>query len=400
MRINVTEKHLAVARDLVRETHEHGGLAPVDLDRFWADQALAGADPFGRNIPQVPMATYCNWECVFEEMGIPQDWKRWNDDPQWRLELSRAYNVKAEKIVGRKLLDETPPAPAGPAWPAVKELHDIFEMENRWDDISQSWWWHQAASTQTELAALLDRVEKRLENLREFLLPPTWDSCRQKLLAAGIKPPLYRGQRGPVTLACSMLGVENLIFLILDNPALAARLRDVMLRAMIEKGRVQDEEAGFTPATAPHGFGFADDNCMMLTAEMYEFFALPIVQGIWARYSPEPADGRYQHSDSAMGHIVPVLARCNMTGVNFGPTVMVDHIRRHMPTTVIHGQLAPFTFSRNDEMGIVAEFLRDYELIADTRGLLFATAGSINNGSRLTGMRLIMSAIQRYGRYA
>ena len=33
------------------------------------------------------------------------------------------------------------------------------------------------------------------------------------------------------------------------------------------------------------------------------------------------------------------------------------------------------------------------------RGLQFGTAGSINNGSRLTGMRLIMSAIQRYGRY-
>jgi hypothetical protein len=27
------------------------------------------------------------------------------------------------------------------------------------------------------------------------------------------------------------------------------------------------------------------------------------------------------------------------------------------------------------------------------------TAGSINNGSRLTGMRLIMSAIQHFGRY-
>ena len=63
------------------------------------------------------------------------------------------------------------------------------------------------------------------------------------------------------------------------------------------------------------------------------------------------------------------------------------------------GELAPFTFSRNDEEGIVSEFLRDYDLIGDTRGLLFTTAGSINNGSRLTGMRLIMSAIQHFGRY-
>jgi len=35
----------------------------------------------------------------------------------------------------------------------------------------------------------------------------------------------------------------------------------------------------------------------------------------------------------------------------------------------------------------------------ESRGLVFTTAGSVNNGSRLTGMRLIMAAVQRFGRY-
>jgi hypothetical protein len=47
----------------------------------------------------------------------------------------------------------------------------------------------------------------------------------------------------------------------------------------------------------------------------------------------------------------------------------------------------------------VAELLRDFELTREKRGLVFATAGSINNGSRPTGMRLIMAAIPRYCRY-
>ena len=78
---------------------------------------------------------------------------------------------------------------------------------------------------------------------------------------------------------------------------------------------------------------------------------------------------------------------------------MVDKIREHLPNAVIHGQLAPFVFSRNEEVNIVAELLRDIELAGDERGLLFATAGSINNGSRLTGLRLIMAAIQEFGQY-
>ncbi len=48
---------------------------------------------------------------------------------------------------------------------------------------------------------------------------------------------------------------------------------------------------------------------------------------------------------------------------------------------------------------MVAEFLRDFDQARPQRGLRFSTAGSVNNGSRLTGMRLLMAAIQRHGRY-
>ena len=48
---------------------------------------------------------------------------------------------------------------------------------------------------------------------------------------------------------------------------------------------------------------------------------------------------------------------------------------------------------------MVAEFLRDMEQAREKRGLVFTTAGSINNGSRLSSMRLLMAAIQRYGQY-
>ena len=169
--------------------------------------------------------------------------------------------------------------------------------------------------------------------------------------------------------------------------------------AMLERARILDEEAGYSPETAPRGFSFRDDNCALLTPEMYEFFGYPILKGIFERYAPDPGDRRYQHSDSDMAHILPVLGRLDLTGVNFGPTLSVSQIREHLPRAVIYGQLAPFTFSRNEEEKIVAEFLRDFDQAREHRGLVFATAGSINNGSRLTGMRLIMSAIQHFGRY-
>jgi len=388
--------HERCVRELLAETRAHDGLAPVDPDRFWADQAVAAADPFGADIPQVPLGIMMSWECIPTELGVESDPWRYMHDKEWALELNKAYNDRAERIVGRRLLNEASPSEK-PRFPGHKGLNDLFEAKNEWH--AGSWWLQQSAHGEDELRALLDRVETRLDDLRAWMLPPDWDERKAECLAAGVKPPLYRGQRGPVTFATSVYGTEEFLFLVLDNPDLAVRFRDAILRGMLGIAAVLDEEAGHTPETAPRGFGFCDDNCCLMTPEMYELFAYPILKGVFDRYSPDSGDNRFQHSDSAMGHLLPLLGRLDLTGANFGPTLTVSEIREHLPNGVIHGQLAPFTFSRNEEEKIVREFLRDFEQARAARGLRFATAGSINDGSRLSGMRLIMAAIQRYGRY-
>ncbi len=399
MSVHVTEQQRATAEAFVAKAQAHGGLAPVDLDRFWTDQAKAQANPWADDCPQVPLGIGMTYECLLGELGLPEtpeNWDRVQRDQAWQIELAKPYNDRAESLIGRRPLAETRPDPQR-AWPGTKGLHDIFEARNEWH--GGSWWLQQSADSPSELEALLDRVESRLSNLREFVLPPDWAEAKDRLTALGLKPPLYRGQRGPVTFATSIYGVQNLLFLILDQPELAARLRDLMLRAMLELGRVLDEEAGYTPETAPHGWGWADDNCCLLNPDMYEFFGYPILQGIFERYSPHPGDARGQHSDSDMGHLLPLLGRLELTWANFGPNLTVTEIREHLPRAVIHGQLAPFTFSRHEEVDIVAEFLRDFEMAREHKGLCFATAGSVNNGSQLSGLRLVMAAIQEYGRY-
>jgi len=394
--VHLKESHLCQAEKLVAKAKAHGGLAPLDIERFWADEEQARKDPWAKDCPQVPLGIRMSNECVFDELGEPEDWHRLFHDEAFRVDLEHRYNDKAVPIVGRRLLGEHRSDPKL-AWPRVKELYDIFEAKNVWHDWS--YWLQQSAHSEDELKALLDRVEKRLENLREFILPPNWAEEKARLTALGGKVGIYRGQRGPVTFAMSIFGAEPLIFLIMDNPGLAGRFSRLILRAMLERARILDEEAGYTPATAPHGWWWADDNCALLNAEMYELFGWPVLKGIFDRYSPDPKDGRYQHSDSDMGQLLPLLGKLNLNGCNFGPNLTVTQIREHLPHAVIQGQLAPFTFSRNEEVNMVAEFLRDLEMAREKRGLMFTTAGSINAGSKLTGMRLIMAAIQEYGRY-
>ena len=102
---------------------------------------------------------------------------------------------------------------------------------------------------------------------------------------------------------------------------------------------------------------------------------------------------------SAMGHLLPLLGKLDFTWVNFGPTLTVSEIRDNLPRAAISGQLAPFAYMRNESERIVLECLRDFEMAGDGRGLIFAPAGSISQGTRLTSMRRTMAARQRYGRY-
>ena len=386
--------HIAKMDSLLKETRANGGLAPLDLEQFWADQDAAAADPFGEDIPQLPFGKMLTYETMFDELGIEEDFYRLEHDEDWRLKAAKAFNDKAEGIVGRRLLNETKSDP-DLSYPEVKGLHDVFEAKNVWHD--RSYWLQQSANNEGELEALLDRVEAR--DIRKFILPDNWAEEKERLSALGVPVPRYRHQRGPVTFACSVYGPENLIALILTNPALAERFRDAIKNTMLAIARVLDEEAGQTPETSRRGFAFLDDNCVLLTPEMYEFFGYPILKAMFDQYAPGPRDTRFQHSDSAMGHLLPVLGKLDLTGTNFGPTLTVSEIREHLPNAVIQGQLAPFTYSRNDEEGMVLELLRDFDMAREKRGLVFATAGSVNNGSRLTGMRLLMAAIQRYCRY-
>lgn len=398
MSVFLKEHHIRIAEEVVKKAHANNGLAPVDIERFWADQQKASADIWAKDCPQLPLGFQnMSDECVFAELGLEEDWVMYHHNPVKLLSLVKKYNDKSEKIVGRRLLNESEPTPADRKWPQIKQLNDIFESENVFEKTS--YWLKQSANSEPELSALLDRVEKRLENLKSFMLPPNWAEEKERLMKLGLQVPLYRGQRGPVTFAMSIYGVENLIFLLVDNEKLAARFSKLIERAILERARVLDEESGLAPDKLPHGWFWCDDNCCNLNVEMYRFFAYPIIKSVFAKYSPDPGDNRYQHSDSDMAHHLPALQELGIKVCNFGPKISIDQIREHMPNTEIHGQLAPFTFSRNEEVNLVAECIRDFEMSKEKKGVRFSTAGSINNGSRLTGMRLVMSAIQTYCRY-
>ncbi len=370
----------------------------LDIEQFWKDEETAHNDNcFSKDAKQVALGIRMSDECVFAE--LKEEGEPWGyTPPERRLELNKRYNEKALKIVGRKLLSEAPPTPKDSIFPACKQIGEIFGGKYVFD--GKTTWLEGQINDEFDLENKLNEIDKL--DLRAFVLPENWETEKKRIFEKyGKKPSMFTSLRGPVTLATSVFGVENLIFLIYDSPELATRFADTIGNVVNTYFDIFREEAGYTAENFPHGFSVFDDNCSLLNNELYEIFGYRALKKIFDHCAPNENDYRYQHSDSAMEHLLPQLSRLNLTACNFGPTVTVEKIRKHMKTTRIDGALAPFTFMSNDEEKIICEVKRDCQQakVDDIRGLNLSTAGSINNGSLLTSMRTVMAAIQNYGRY-
>jgi uroporphyrinogen decarboxylase len=375
----------------------------LDVEQFWKDNDIAMMDNcFNPNAPQVAMGIRMSVECVFDELG--EKGEPWGKNPPELMgRLCRLYNDKAEKIVGRRLLSETYPR-NWEKFPPIKMIGEVFGGQYVYNN--GVFWLEGNVKTPQDLEKVLDNVDRM--DIRSFILPPEWEDAKRKVFESSGETLdlLHYGRRvrGPVTLATSICGIENTVFWMYDEPELMHRFFDTIEKVILQYVSIVDEEAGEEKRKSQHkssGFRFSDDNCCMLTPELYEEFAYPVLRHVFDTVCPEPDDYRYQHSDSPMEHLLPILAKLNFRAVNFGPTVLADKIRKYIPGARIDGCLSPMVFMSNNDEAIIAEVKRDCEMSKNLnfRGLCIDTAGSINFGTKLTSMRTVMHAIQKYGRF-
>ena len=92
-------------------------------------------------------------------------------------------------------------------------------------------------------------------------------------------------------------------------------------------------------------------NQISVHSEFYREYCFPVLQTVLNALAPGHAR-RYQHSDSAMGHLIDQQYELGIREVNYGPTVDAGLIREKMPDALIHGQLPPFLLRNGSPQAI------------------------------------------------
>lgn len=360
---------------------------PLDLAVFWQenDQAMAAAPADRRRIP---IAFSVDDHYLLETLNPPSTLRFYNDFA-YRMALHRQMNDIMASALGRRFFPEdTHQAPDPVRFEVVMGAHwDLREGGTPWLEST--------VEDESDLDRIIERAERL--DMRTAALPEdfiekriAWEKATGKTLRLG-----GGWSRGPATMATSILGTTNTCLFMMDEPERMDAFFDVLGRKLVEYNRVLMEATG---NTAVAGYGIADDNCCLFPPAQYERFCAPVLARLFAAFAPERTHRRYQHSDSAMGHLMPILHDLGVNAVNLGPTLHPLDIRKAMPNAEIHGQLPPMLLRNGTPEEIVAAVRRDLDAVGGDGRMVACTAGSMAGGTPLANFLLYMETVDRYGR--
>ena len=355
----------------------------LDLKVFWDENAVCQGFTTGKPRCSASFSPDDHW--IFEFVDVPSTIRYYHDKP-YRDALHREVNQVLREHVGRAYFDED-------TWEhSPKRIENLFGCYFSYRERSTPWL-TPVTKDPDEFARVLDQAEAT--DLRTWTFPEEcveeWERRKQE----GKRPPvLGTGSRGPATVMTSVLEPDVLFYWIYDRPELIRRFRDILTRKMVELNLLLREFSG----NALLGWSITDDNSTLFSPALYREYCYPVLEQVMSVLAPGDAP-RYQHSDSAMGHLLDQQYALGIRGVNYGPTVDAGLIRQRMPDAMIHGQMPPFLLRNGRPEEIRRRIVDDFHKAGATGGLDVTTAGSLAAGTGVGRMRWFMQCVQNECRY-
>ena len=357
--------------------------AGLDLEAFWAENSRC--EEFTTHKPRCAVSFSPDDHWLFEFMHVPST-LRYYQDKTYRDALHRQANQIARQYVGRTFFDED-------TWVhSPRRIENLFACEFSYTEGATPWL-TAATNDPDEFARILDRAEAT--DMAQWALPDEFRREWEERQSAGKPlPQLGTGSRGPATIMTSVLHPETVFYWIYDYPPLMQRFRDILGRKMVELNQVLRTFSGNTEP----GWWITDDNSALFNRKFYRQYCVPVLEKVLNAMAP-PGSRRYQHSDSAMGHLLDDQRDLGINSVNYGPEVDVALIRAKMPEAIINGQMPPLLLRNGSPQEIKERVLSDFQKAGATGGLIVTTAGSLAAGTGVGRMRWFMQLVQKYCRY-
>lgn len=355
----------------------------LDVETFWEENAICY--PFTTDKPRCALSFSPDDHWIFGFVDIPST-LRYYHDKVYRDYLHKEVNAVLRQYVGRAFFPED-------TWEhQPRRIENLFGCYFTYHENSTPWL-TPVTDDPDEFAGILDRAEEI--DLRTWALPEPYLEEWEARQAAGKRlPRLGSGSRGPATVMTSVLRPETVFYWLYDHADLMRRFRDLLAVKMVELNTILREFSGNTRL----GWSILDDNSALFSPAMYREYCFPVLERVMQAMAPGDAP-RYQHSDSAMGHLLDQQYELGIRAVNYGAEVDVALIREKMPDAYIQGHTPPFLLRNGSPDEIRQRVISDFHKAGATGGLQVTTAGSLAAGTGVGRMRWFMKVVQEECRY-
>ena len=355
----------------------------LDIDAFWQENERC--QEFTSDKPRCALSLSPDDHWLFEFLHVPSTISYYYDQ-SYRNNLHREANSYLQNYVGRTFFDED-------TWEfAPKRIENLFGCEFAYHEGSTPWL-VPVTDDPDEFQRVLDRAEAT--DLATWSFPEEflkeWEDRKRE---GKPLPPLGMGSRGPATIMTSVLKPETLFYWIFDRPELIERFRDLLAEKMVAFNLLLRDFSG----NHQPGWWITDDNSALFNRRFYRQYCCPVLEKVLEALAPGDVR-RYQHSDSAMGHLLDFQNELGINSVNYGPNVDAGLIRLMMPGAMINGQLPPLLLRNGSLEDIRQRVIDDFHKAGAGGGLTLTTAGSLAAGTGLGRVRWLMWVVQQDCRY-
>jgi uroporphyrinogen-III decarboxylase len=192
----------------------------------------------------------------------------------------------------------------------------------------------------------------------------------------------------------TVLHPETCFSWMMEEPDLMTRFRDILSIKLVELNQAL---RAFSKAPDP-GWWITDDNCALFSPGLYRTYCVPVLRAVLEAMAPGGAR-RYQHSDSAMAHLLDDQRQLGINAVNYGPDIDLALIRAMMPDAQIQGHTPPFLLRNSSPDAIRERVVSDFHKAGAGGRLVVTTAGSLAAGTGVGRMRWMMKLVRDLCRY-
>ncbi len=356
----------------------------LDLKAFWDENHACLVNEIDQARCPLEFSPDDHW--LFEFIQ-PISILQYYQDKSYRDDIHKKANELLFVLVGKSYFEED-------TWQnQPHRIENLFSCEFKYTDNSTPWL-IPATDDPGEFARILDHAEST--DMSKWTFPVGFLKEWEDRKAAGKPlPALGTGSRGPATIMTSVLKVETVFYWFYDHPGLMQRFRDTLARKMVELNQALREFSGnFDP-----GWWITDDNSALFNQSLYREYCFPVLETVLDEFAPGDAR-RYQHSDSAMGHLMDQQRELGINAVNYGPEVDAALIREKLPDAVIYGQVPPLLLRNGTPEEIRQRIREDFKKAGSIGKMIVTPAGSLAAGTSLGRMRWMMQCVLDDCRYS